>query len=98
MNNQNGQFIDDRIEKYVEVAERMRQGDFDVQFPMGSSDQIGQLGKALEDLAHTLHSQYYEIQKLDDGKWVPFEVDDVQLEFVRIDPFVRTVLKGKGNL
>ena len=37
-----------------------------------------------------------EIEKLDDGKWVPFEADDVQLEFVRIDPFVRTTLKGKG--
>ena len=37
-----------------------------------------------------------EIEKLDDGKWVSFEADDVQLEFVRIDPFVRTTLKGKG--
>jgi len=37
-----------------------------------------------------------EIEKLDDGKWIPFEADDVQLEFVRIDPFVRTTLKGKG--
>jgi len=37
-----------------------------------------------------------EIEKFDDGKWVPFEADDVQLEFVRIDPFVRTTLKRKG--
>lgn len=37
-----------------------------------------------------------EIQKYEDGKWVPFEADDVQLEFVRIDPFVRTTLKSKG--
>ncbi|CAG0916671.1 unnamed protein product [Notodromas monacha] len=28
-----------------------------------------------------------------DGKWVPFRGDDVQLEFFRIDPFVRTSLK-----
>lgn len=37
-----------------------------------------------------------EIEKYEDGKWVPFEADDVQLEFVRIDPFVRTTLKSKG--
>jgi oligosaccharyltransferase complex subunit beta len=39
-----------------------------------------------------------EIQKLEGGKWVPFDADDVQLEFVRIDPFVRTTLKGKGGV
>ena len=27
------------------------------------------------------------------GKWVPFKGKDVQLEFVRIDPFVRTALQ-----
>lgn len=34
-----------------------------------------------------------EIERFDNGKWVPFEANDVQLEFVRIDPFVRTTLK-----
>ncbi|XP_047001722.1 dolichyl-diphosphooligosaccharide--protein glycosyltransferase 48 kDa subunit [Schistocerca americana] len=39
-----------------------------------------------------------EIEKLQDGRWVPFDADDVQLEFVRIDPFVRTTLKrGTGG-
>ncbi|XP_051895156.1 dolichyl-diphosphooligosaccharide--protein glycosyltransferase 48 kDa subunit [Pristis pectinata] len=33
------------------------------------------------------------IEKLSNGKWVPFDGDDIQLEFVRIDPFVRTYLK-----
>ncbi|NWZ16881.1 OST48 glycosyltransferase, partial [Agelaius phoeniceus] len=36
------------------------------------------------------------IEKLADGKWVPFDGDDIQLEFVRIDPFVRTFLKRNG--
>ncbi|CAG2062280.1 unnamed protein product, partial [Timema podura] len=36
-----------------------------------------------------------EIEILDKGKWVPYNADDVQLEFVRIDPFVRTTLKRK---
>ncbi|KAK3590814.1 hypothetical protein CHS0354_038700 [Potamilus streckersoni] len=40
-----------------------------------------------------------EIQELKDGKWQPFQGQDIQLEFVRIDPFVRTTLTNKnGNL
>ncbi|XP_055607583.1 dolichyl-diphosphooligosaccharide--protein glycosyltransferase 48 kDa subunit [Uranotaenia lowii] len=31
------------------------------------------------------------------GKWQPFQANDVQLEFVRIDPFVRTTLKSIGG-
>ncbi|CAF3180588.1 unnamed protein product [Rotaria socialis] len=31
------------------------------------------------------------------GKWMPFNGTDVQLEFVRIDPFVRTTLANKGG-
>nr|CAG4643183.1 EOG090X05EE [Ilyocryptus agilis] len=34
-----------------------------------------------------------EVEKLEKGKWVPFDGKDIQLEFVRIDPFVRTLLK-----
>ncbi|NXX98653.1 OST48 glycosyltransferase, partial [Centropus bengalensis] len=37
------------------------------------------------------------IEKLSNGKWVPFDGDDIQLEFVRIDPFVRTFLKRNGG-
>lgn len=32
-----------------------------------------------------------------DGKWHPFQANDIQLEFVRIDPFVRTTLKAIGG-
>ncbi|XP_046460235.1 dolichyl-diphosphooligosaccharide--protein glycosyltransferase 48 kDa subunit-like isoform X1 [Daphnia pulex] len=35
-----------------------------------------------------------EIEKLAKDKWVPFDAKDIQLEFVRIDPFVRTVLQS----
>lgn len=34
-----------------------------------------------------------QIEALEGGKWVPFQAKDVQLEFVRIDPFVRTTLQ-----
>lgn len=38
-----------------------------------------------------------EIEIFQDGKWVPFNANDVQLEFVRIDPFIRTTLVKQGN-
>ncbi|GCB61738.1 hypothetical protein scyTo_0012966 [Scyliorhinus torazame] len=37
------------------------------------------------------------VEKLSNGKWVPFDGDDIPLEFVRMDPFVRTYLKKKGG-
>lgn len=39
-----------------------------------------------------------EVEILKDGTWIPFDTTDLQLEFVRIDPFVRTTLKKKGSL
>lgn len=38
-----------------------------------------------------------EIEELKNGKWQPFDANDVQLEFVRIDPFIRTTLKKNAN-
>ncbi|CAL8277098.1 unnamed protein product [Arctogadus glacialis] len=37
------------------------------------------------------------IEMLSEGRWVPFNGNDIQLEFVRIDPFVRTYLRKKGG-
>ncbi|KAJ8681678.1 hypothetical protein QAD02_017470 [Eretmocerus hayati] len=37
------------------------------------------------------------VEKLSGDKWVPFVADDLQLEFVRIDPFVRMTMKHVGN-
>ncbi|XP_055913857.1 dolichyl-diphosphooligosaccharide--protein glycosyltransferase 48 kDa subunit [Eupeodes corollae] len=37
------------------------------------------------------------IEQLAEGSWKPFPANDVQLEFVRIDPFVRTTLKVKKS-
>lgn len=33
-----------------------------------------------------------EVDILDSGKWKPFETNDIQMEFVRIDPFVRKTM------
>jgi len=44
------------------------------------------------------HQEYsIVIEMLSEGRWVPFNGDDIQLEFVRIDPFIRTYLKKKGK-
>ncbi|XP_015509154.1 dolichyl-diphosphooligosaccharide--protein glycosyltransferase 48 kDa subunit [Neodiprion lecontei] len=37
------------------------------------------------------------IEQLAGDKWIPYEADDLQLEFVRIDPFVRTKLQKLDN-
>ncbi|KAF2361925.1 Dolichyl-diphosphooligosaccharide--protein glycosyltransferase 48kDa subunit [Trinorchestia longiramus] len=37
------------------------------------------------------------VELLEDGKWKPFKAQDLQLEFVRIDPFVRTTLKPSAS-
>lgn len=37
------------------------------------------------------------IEEMIAGKWQPFQANDIQLEFVRIDPFVRTTLKHIGG-
>lgn len=37
------------------------------------------------------------VEQLINGEWKPFQANDIQLEFVRIDPFVRTTLKHIGG-
>jgi oligosaccharyltransferase complex subunit beta len=38
-----------------------------------------------------------DIEEFKDGKWVPYQANDVQLEFVRIDPFVRMTMVPKNG-
>ena len=38
-----------------------------------------------------------EIEILKGNKWIPFQANDVQLEFIRIDPFVRMPLENKNG-
>lgn len=47
-----------------------------------------------EDVLYTIN-----VEQLSGEKWVPYEANDLQLEFVRIDPFVRITMKqvAKGR-
>ena len=38
-----------------------------------------------------------KIEEMVNGEWVPFQEPDVQMEFFRIDPFVRTFLNPSGS-
>jgi len=38
-----------------------------------------------------------EVETLKGDKWIPFQANDLQLEFVRIDPFVRIPLELKNG-
>ncbi|KAJ8920295.1 hypothetical protein NQ315_011956 [Exocentrus adspersus] len=44
----------------------------------------------MEEVVYTTN-----IDILEDGQWKPFNANDIQLEFVRIDPFVRITLQRK---
>lgn len=57
-------------------------------------------GESVAPEAYTIMDEVVyaiEIEILEGDKWVQFKANDLQLEFVRIDPFVRIPLKRKGN-
>lgn len=60
------------------------------------------VGESSPPAAYTITEQVIytiviEEWKADIKKWVPFNAKDIQMEFVRIDPFVRTTLVKSGN-
>lgn len=46
----------------------------------------------MDDIEYSIKIEIYE-----DNNWKPYVADDVQLEFVRIDPFVRLTMTGHSN-
>ena len=58
------------------------------------------VGEKNPPAAYTIEQQVVyniKIEEFSNGAWVPFQADDVQMEFFRIDPFVRTALKASSN-
>lgn len=45
-----------------------------------------------DDIEYSIKIEIYK-----DGQWTPYRVDDVQLEFVRIDPFVRQTMQSQAD-
>ncbi len=57
-------------------------------------------GETESPVAYTVMENVYyyiEIDELVGGEWTPYMASDVQLEFFRIDPFVRTFLNKTAN-
>jgi signal transduction histidine kinase len=56
---------DELITKYIEVTERLTQGNYDLEVPVDPAEgELAQLGQALKSLAITLDTRYREMQKL----------------------------------
>lgn len=55
---------DQRILGYIQAANRLKNGDFEVRFPIVPMDKLGQLGEVLQQLAASLERRYKELQKL----------------------------------
>eukprot|EP01029_Cantina_marsupialis_P027630 TRINITY_DN773110_c0_g1_i1.p1 TRINITY_DN773110_c0_g1~~TRINITY_DN773110_c0_g1_i1.p1 ORF type:complete len:447 (+),score=124.71 TRINITY_DN773110_c0_g1_i1:138-1343(+) len=56
-------------------------------FPDPEVARDSQVYKVMDDLVYQA-----DISEFKDGEWVPFKADDVQLEFVMLDPHVRTTM------
>jgi hypothetical protein len=55
---------DPRISRYRAAAQQMQGGNFSVDIPVGSSDQVGELGQALQNLAQMLDGRFHELEML----------------------------------
>jgi len=57
---------DDRIPRYIEATEALRDGRFGVRVPeAGSADQVARLGTALNDLSSALERRWREVAEVD---------------------------------
>jgi len=56
--------IDPRLQQLREAATAMGAGRFDVDVPVVPEDEVGQLGRALSDLGHTLERQFAQMRAL----------------------------------
>ena len=57
-------------------------------------------GESKPPVAYTIEQDVVyniKIEEYSNGKWIPFQAEDIQMEFFRIDPFVRTFLKSSKD-
>jgi len=87
---------DPRITQYIEIAERLKRGDYDVDLPVSPIDDVGRLGQALQDLGNTLETSYRELQRLDEitsninaGLLLDDILDNIYRDFRAIIPYNR---------
>ncbi len=88
--------LDDRIKQYIKATHQMTEGNYRVEVPVTPPDEVGQLGKALQDLAASLEARYQELQKLNQittrinsGLLLDQILSDVYQDFKAVIPYNR---------
>jgi diguanylate cyclase (GGDEF)-like protein len=87
---------DARVSKYRQAAEALREGQFDVDIPIGESDEVSKLGEALRALAETLKSQSEQsamlsriTQRVNEGLLIDDVLDQIYENFFSLIPYDR---------
>ncbi len=87
---------DPRVRRYCQVAEALRDGQFDVSVPIGTRGEIADLGQALRDLAQTLKQQSEKSEmisnitrKINEGLMIEDILDQVYDNFFALIPYDR---------
>jgi signal transduction histidine kinase len=88
--------LDDRIKKFINVTHQLTEGNYHVDVPVNPPDEMGQLGKALQELAASLELRYQELLKLNQltvqinsGLLLDQILAEVYLDFHAIIPYNR---------
>jgi hypothetical protein len=56
---------DCRILEYIAVTDQLKRGNYNIRIPTSSTGEVGRLGQALQDLAHTLETRHQELQQIE---------------------------------
>lgn len=87
---------DQRLPFYIQAAQKLTRGEYDVEIPLAPPDDLGRLGRALRELARELELRYRELQQLDRitsqinaGLLLDDILDNVYRDFHQIIPYNR---------
>jgi diguanylate cyclase (GGDEF)-like protein len=87
---------DTRVSLYRQAAEALRKGQFDVDIPIGDSDDVSELGVALRALAETLKAQSEQsvvlsriTQRINEGLLIDEVLDQIYENFFSLIPYDR---------
>jgi diguanylate cyclase (GGDEF)-like protein len=87
---------DARVSKYRQAAEALREGQFDIDIPIGESDEVSKLGEALRALAETLKAQSEQsamlsriTQRVNEGLLIDEVLDQIYENFFSLIPYDR---------
>ena len=97
---------DARVALYRQAAEALRRGQFDVSIPIGTPDEVSELGEALQALAQTLKAQSEQstmlaeiTQRVNEGLLIKEVLEHVYESFFSLIPYDRIglALLEEGN-